>query len=592
MHQLTTVWGEQPDRDNVLPEYPRPQLVRDSYINLNGTWDMTITHSPEMPKEFDGTILVPFCPESKLSGVGHVLLPDEYLWYRRTFNFVGLAQHESRHLILHFGAVDQEAEVFVNGSSVCSHVGGYQPFHTDITEYVTEGVNTIIVKVRDLTDTTYLARGKQKLKPGGMFYTPVSGIWQTVWMEEVPANYVEWVKITPDYDREVVVFEPFLTEEEVQTVITIFEGEKTVGTFTFKENTRISVPLPKFKAWSPEDPFLYNYELVAGEDRVTGYFAMRKFSVGQDDRGIPRLMLNNRPYFHNGLLDQGYWPDGIYTAPTDEALAYDVIKCKELGFNMLRKHAKVEPLRWYYHCDRIGMIVWQDIVNSGDRLDSYYVTVRPTVLPATQENTNDVDNRRLRRQTRASVNCYLTELDSTIKNLYSCPCIAVWTLFNEGWGQYRALEAAEIAHRLDPTRLIDHASGWFDMGGGDMKSLHIYFTSFKFKPDKRPVVISEFGGYSLPTPGHMACDKVYGYRKYKYEADFTSAYEKLYRDKIIAQMDRGLCASVYTQVSDIEEEINGLLTYDRKHLKIDSDVVHRINIDLSYDNGSRHSIKI
>lgn len=588
MNQLTTVWGEALDRDNVLPEYPRPQLVRDSYINLNGTWEMTVTGTPGMPEKFDGKILVPFCPESVLSGAGHVLLPDEYLWYRRSFNFVNIKQLAKRRLLLHFGAVDQEAEVYINGLRVGGHVGGYLPFSFDITDYLTEGVNTIVVRVRDFTDTTYLARGKQKLKPGGMFYTPVSGIWQTVWMEEVPANHVESVRITPDYDREVVIFETSMTEKEVQTVITIYERERIVGVFTFKEGSRMTVPLPKFKAWSPEDPFLYNYELVAGEDRVTGYFAMRKFSVGNDDKGIPRLMLNNKPYFHNGLLDQGYWPDGIYTAPTDEALAYDIIKCKELGFNMLRKHAKIEPLRWYYHCDRIGMLVWQDIVNGGHGLDSYYVTLRPTALPITQENTNDVDNRRLRRGSRESVSGYLSELNGTIELLYNCPCIALWTLFNEGWGQFRALEVAEIAKRLDPTRHIDHASGWFDMGGGDVKSLHIYFTSFKFKADKRPVVISEFGGYSLPTPAHVACDKVYGYKKFKREADFATAYEKLYRDKIISQMGRGLCASVYTQVSDIEEEINGLLTYDRKHLKIDSDVVHRINIDLSYDSGSCH----
>lgn len=595
MHRLTTVWGEKLDDGNVLPEYPRPQMKRDNYTVLNGYWDFTVSENgTDLPAVYDLRILVPFCPESTLSGIGRVTHPEEFLWYRRSFDVRKGFVSSGRRLLLHFGAVDLIARVYINGRLAGSHKGGYYPFEFDITRVVREGENELIVAVSDPTDRGYSARGKQKLEPGGMFYTPVSGIWQTVWTEEVPEQYISSVKITPMFDEERVRFEiqpgEFPTEEGPGSAAWPFSkliirdrGQIINEVAPVKKGLVIEADMEDFTPWSPENPSLYDYELTFGEDCVTGYFAMRKISTGVDKDGIPRLFLNNAPYFHNGLLDQGYWPDGLYTAPTDEALEYDIRECRKLGFNMLRKHAKIEPLRWYYHCDRLGMLVWQDIVNGGGPLDSMYVTYRPTILPFTQSRTDDgSSNRHLKRSEEESRACYRRELKDTIEFLYNSPCIVMWVLFNEGWGQFDSRDIYREAAGLDPTRIFDHASGWFDRGVSDVKSLHIYFTSFKLKPDKRPVVISEFGGYSLPTEGHVYTDKVYGYRKYTDRKAFCEGYRRLYETRIIPQLKTGLCAAVYTQVSDIEEEINGLLTYDRKVLKIDSDIVHRINIQLCY----------
>lgn len=584
MNKLTTEWSKKIDLKNVLGEYPRPQMKRESYINLNGYWYYGTSSLPNRPEKFRGKILVPFCPESLLSGVNRPVLPGDYLWYERSFEAVGGLASEKR-LLLNFQAIDQYADIYINGELVCSHEGGYFPFSVDISDHLKDGTNQIAVCAHDLTDTCSLARGKQKLEHSGMFYTPVSGIWQTVWMEEVPKSYITNVAITCDYDASKVGFKLEYNENAYRDAVTlrILDGEEEIFSDCFSNSESIEAVIKDFKPWSPQDPFLYNYEIACGEDRITGYFAMRKVNVGKDENGIPRLFLNNEPYFHNGVLDQGYWPDGLYTAPTDEALCYDIIKCKELGFNMLRKHAKIEPLRWYYHCDRLGMLVWQDIVNGGGPIDSGYVTYRPTILPFTQSHTNDVGNERLGRTEPAQRKSYEKEMEETIKLLYNSPSVVMWVLFNEGWGQFNSEAMYKKAKELDPTRTIDHASGWFDMKQGDVKSLHIYFTSFRFKRDKeRPVVISEFGGYALGIGGHTMCDKSYGYRSYRTKEAFSKAYERLYTKKIAAQLKRGLCASVYTQVSDIEEEINGLLTYDRKVLKIDENVVHKMNKLLTY----------
>lgn len=599
-NKLTTVWGENINPDNILKEYPRPQMERESYINLNGCWDFAVTNNPDIPEGFAEQILVPFAPEAPLSGINRVTKPDDYIWYRRVFKLDASPKASGEKLLIHFGAVDQFATLFINGKKIGTHKGGYTAFSFDITEVVCEGENSILLCVRDLTDTTWYARGKQKLEHSGMYYTPISGIWQTVWMERVPSDYVSAIKILPELSRSrvdiLLAFNGQTIEDEAgftspdfrnpisEAIITVYENSSVLGRYTVQAGEKIKLWIPGFHAWTPEDPFLYTYELTVGHDKIKGYFAFREFGIGTDDKGVPRLLLNGKPYFHNGLLDQGYWPDGLYTAPSDEALAYDIVKCKELGFNMLRKHAKIEPLRWYYHCDRLGMLVWQDIVNGGSAYNSNYVTYMPTIIPKTQTTVKDINNRHLSRNSQKSKDRYITELKETIGFLYNCPCIAVWVLFNEGWGQFNSAEALKLAKSLDSTRTFDHASGWFDQGSGDLKSLHIYFTSFKIKPENRPVVISEFGGYALPTPGHMACDKVYGYRKYSNQADFTNAYDKLYREKILPLIETCLCGAVYTQVSDIEDEINGLLTYDRKMLKIDEDTVRKINALTSYDS--------
>lgn len=581
MIQLTTPFSEHMDMDNVLQEYPRPNLKRKSYINLNGCWDYAITKTTNMPHVFDGKILVPFSPESLLSGVQKIVKPKDYLWYHREFN----TPHKDKddRVILHFGAVDQYAYVYVNGQLVVSHIGGYLPFEVDITPYLKEDncINSLVVLVRDVTDTSYHARGKQKLKPSGMFYTPCSGIWQTVWMECVPNSYVKRMKITPDYDEGTLAIDFDIEEGNEDTCIHILiydnEGKKQVYKGSFSLYEVIKFEIMDFRAWSPEDPYLYHLYITVGKDEIESYFAMRKFSIEVDDEGINRLFLNNAPYFHNGLLDQGYWPEGLYTAPTDKALQYDILKAKDLGFNMLRKHAKIEPLRWYYHCDRIGMLVWQDMVNGGTEYKTNFVTYFPNIFPMITSKIKDNRYHLFSRGDKEGQEEFMEELRETVSLLYNYPSIAMWVPFNEGWGQFDSHLAVEEIRKIDTTRTIDQASGWFDQNGGDVKSHHIYFTSFKFKPEKRAVVLSEFGGYVYRVKGHFYSRMSYGYRTYKTKEEITKAYKKLYLKKVIPAKKKCLSASVYTQLTDVEEEINGLLTYDRKIVKIDEKVIKKIN---------------
>ena len=389
MKQLKTRWADHVDVNNVLGEYPRPLMRRKSYVNLNGTWKYAIRDTKGFPKKMDGKILVPFSPEAALSGVNRQLQPQEYLWYKRRLP-EEIRPEEGKRWLLHFGAVDQYAAVYINGKKAGRHLGGYLPFSIDITEYLREENNYVTVKVRDFTDTSYHSRGKQKLNRGGMFYTAQSGIWQTVWMEQVPENYIANVKITPLYDHAAVMIQvdeacPVKTVEQEQEKAIEYEVEITARKmWPVRAKGRIGTPLvvklPYMRSWSPEDPFLYDVSITMGDDKVDSYFAMRKIEVKNDDKGIPRMYLNNEPYFQKGVLDQGYWPDGLYTAPTDEAMIYDIQKMKDLGFNMIRKHIKIEPQRWYYHCDRIGMLVWQDMVNGGREYKSWYVTYLATAM--------------------------------------------------------------------------------------------------------------------------------------------------------------------------------------------------------------------
>lgn len=559
---MNTAWTDKVDINLPLPEYPRPQLVRRAWLNLNGPWEYAISSSSRHPKEFEGEIIVPFSPECELSGVNRRLGAGEYLWYRRG---VALPQDfEGKRIILNFGAVDQCATVWVNSTQVVSHLGGYLPFSADITDAIEDGRALITVRVTDDTDTGYHSRGKQKTHRGGIWYTPQSGIWQTVWLEAVPESYVRSLRITPDFDGAAVEISADIVGEE--DAYAHFGGADYL--------LPASIPVPDFEAWSPEHPRLYGFSVSCGEDEVKSYFAMRKFSVEEDENGVPRLFLNNSPYFHNGLLDQGYWPDGLYTAPTDEALIYDIQTAKALGFNMLRKHIKVEPLRWYYHCDRIGMLVWQDMPNGGGKYNPLVVSA-PLV---TGIHLKDKSYGLFARRSGEGRSLYKVELGAMLRHLYNCTCIAMWVPFNEGWGQFDSAKMCQLIRSVDTTRTIDHASGWHDQGIGSIKSLHVYFREYRFKPDKlgRAVVLSEFGGYNHAVRSHRFSRKNFGYKSFETAAQLEMALEELYHKQIAPAKALGLSAAVYTQLSDVEDELNGLVTYDRKVVKIAPDVMRDI----------------
>ena len=566
--------GQAGPRGAVLPEYPRPQLRRDSYLNLNGLWEYAITGSDAQPETFDGEILVPYSPEAPLSGVGRSPGPDQFLWYRRRVTLPeGFVRART---LLHFGAVDQEAAVFVNGEQLAHHIGGYLPFSCDVTDAL-HGANEleIVVCVRDRTDASYHTRGKQKRAHGGIWYTPQSGIWQTVWMESLPKTHIRSLRITP-------LFEQAAVELRVQTSVPCACVARLDGrTVTFCSGTSVRVPMPGFRPWSPEDPYLYDLAVEAGEDRVESYFAMRSFGVGPDEDGLPRLLLNGRPYFHTGVLDQGYWPDGLYTAPSDAALEADIALMKRMGFNMLRKHIKVEPLRWYYHCDRLGMLVWQDMPNGGG---AYRLSTISLPL-LTNRHRDDRDYTVFARQEEAGRREFSQELQQMVEHLYNCPCIAMWVPFNEGWGQFDARETAARLRTLDPTRTIDHASGWHDQGAGDVKSLHVYFRPYRHKqePGERAVVLSEFGGYHLRIAGHADGSRTFGYRRCKSQEQLAFLIQDLYVRQIIPAKAQGLSAAVYTQLSDVEGERNGLVTYDRAVVKMDEAAMRALNDALRGD---------
>ena len=566
---MLTPWADTLDRAQPLPEYPRPQMVRDSYLNLNGPWSYAITTSANKPAQADGTILVPFSPESELSGVGHVLQPEEYLWYIRTVTLPD--GFNVGRVLLHFGAVDQTATVWCNGVELATHTGGYLPFTVDITEVLAKE-NTILVCVRDATNKSQLPRGKQTLHPHGIWYTPQSGIWQTVWLESVPQNYIRSLHVTPLFDAHQV---EITVAGEGQCTIDL-EGKR----FTFPAGVPAHVPVQSFRPWSPEHPTLYPFSVTLGDDTVYSYFAMRKCSVETDKDGVRRLFLNGKPYFHNGLLDQGYWPDGLYTAPSDDALVYDIQLAKDMGFNMLRKHIKIEPLRWYYHCDRLGIIVWQDLVSCFER----WQTLTMQVLPFLGLHLHDAPSARLGRAGEAGRRQFLRDMEDTVDLLYNCVCLGLWVPFNEGWGQFDALAVTDRLRALDPTRPIDHASGWHDQGGGDLKSRHVYYRPVRLRGDGRRVLaLTEFGGYSLQCPGHLASDKKFGYRMYDHAAAWMDAVERLYETEVLPLIEsQGLSAAVYTQLSDVEDEVNGLVTYDRRLCKMDPARMRKINSKLRF----------
>lgn len=602
---LTTIWGEQLDKDNILPEYPRPQLVRDSYINLNGKWDYAITATDTVPAHFPGQILVPFSPEAALSGVGRQLKPDEYLWYRRTLSVDTHAISTGKRVILHFGAVDSHAQVLINGHVAVTHEGGYLPFEADITPYLLPQNNVLIVRVQDFSDTGSDSRGKQTLKRGGIFYTAQSGIWQTVWMEYVPPCYIKNIQSTCDYDSRKVTISLTLMGQPIASHTPAIKSscpdkqpasrlpltlsatalwnhkELCTQSLTFpattkqeQQNVSISFTLPEedFHPWSPEEPALYDLQISFGEDYVASYFALRLFSVEyhrlEDTNGnVPVFCLNHKPYFLMGVLDQGYWPDGLYTAPSDEALIYDITTMKDLGFNMLRKHIKVECARWYYHCDRIGMIVCQDMVNGGSKYNMPLVNILPTLFPKLSSLMDDTSYSLLSRNDKAARISWEKECLETVDALSFFPCIAIWVPFNEGWGQFDSERITALIRGKDATRMIDSASGWFDRGAGDFISEHNYFRPLKVNVKKwthRALFLSEYGGFACHIKNHSSLERIYGYKRYESLKELQTAYHELVQKSLLPLQKQGLSGAVYTQLSDVEEEVNGILTYDRK----------------------------
>ncbi len=559
---MLTEFGEKIDKNCPLAEYPRPQFVRNSYINLNGCWKCEFSKSSELPSDFKTDITVPFSPETPLSGVGRVLEPTEYLHYEKRFNIP--SDFNKGRVFIHFGAVDQIADVYLNGVHIGSHSGGYTPFSFEITDNIKDGENRLNVTVRDFSDTKQYSRGKQKFNRGGIWYSPQSGIWQTVWLESTPKEYLHSVKITPDFDNEQVRFD---FEADAEVLVSVYDGDMLIA-----ETAEKVVRIPDFKPWSPESPFLYNVVFSCGKDRVRSYFGMRKFSVGKDENGMPRLFLNNKPYFHNGLLDQGYYPDGFLTPPSNEAMEYDVKTVKKMGFNMLRKHIKIEPLLWYHYCDVNGILVWQDMVNGGGK---YGLEV--SVLPFIGVNLDDTNYKTFKRTDASQRESYYKELREMLDALYNCPCIAVWVPFNEGWGQFDSAKAYKFIKEFDKTRVVDSTSGWHDRGVTDVISKHIYFTPIKVKAGAKPYVLSEFGGFSHRVNGHTFNNKMFGYKIYNSPESLAKAYKKTFEKVIIPQISKGLSATVYTQLTDVEDELNGLLTYDRKVVKISVDILKKIN---------------
>jgi hypothetical protein len=576
LRPMLTTWGENLDREHPLPEYPRPQLRRDSYLNLNGRWQYAIRNGKEKePVSYDGEIVVPFSPESFLSGVMKKVMPEDRLWYRRTFTLPEGFRKDK--VLLHFGAVDQSCQVYVNGRLAGSHEGGYLPFSCDVTAALAAGENTLTVAVTDATSRSRHAYGKQSFHPGGIWYTPQSGIWQTVWLESVPENYVEKLTIIPDMDHKRVRLVLQAKDPEGANVVVRKDGVVIAEDWydASREYEEFPITDENLRPWTPEDPFLYDVTVtLKGGDKVESYFGMRKFGVTTVN-GKKVLALNDRPIFMSGVLDQGYWSDGLYTPPSDEAMVYDIRKMKECGFNMLRKHIKIEPLRWYYHCDRLGMLVWQDMVSGGSRLDPLVIQAAPFL----GIHLNDGRYGRFGREEEAGREQFVRDLHDTVELLRNTVSLAVWVPFNEGWGQFDSLLATQTLWELDPTRLVDHASGWHDQGGGDFKSRHVYFKPVRLKHDKdRVLALTEFGGYSLPVPGHTAGDKPFGYRMYQSAGEYMDALARLYEQEIIPCLDKqALSAAVYTQVSDVEDEVNGILTFDRKSCKVDVPRMQRIN---------------
>lgn len=568
--RISTQWSEQVNPDNVLPEYPRPIMERTEWKNLNGLWDYAIIEKGKhAPSVFDGKILVPFAVESSLSGVGKTVGAEKKLVYRRSFDIP--SSWKGKRVLLHFGAVDWRTDVWVNDVKVGSHTGGFTPFSFDITEALQGKNNTLMVKVWDPTDKGYQPRGKQVSRPEGIWYTPVTGIWQTVWLEPVSESYIQDLRITPDIDNSLLSLKALVKDATSKDLVEVkvFDGQQLVAQGKSINGECVQVAMPEnAKLWSPESPFLYTLKVSLKQngklvDEVSSYAAMRKYSSKRDANGIVRLELNNKPLFQFGPLDQGWWPDGLYTAPTDEALLYDIQKTKDFGFNMIRKHIKVEPARWYTYCDKLGIIVWQDMP-SGDRNPEW-------------QNRKYFEGTEMKRSAESEA-CYRKEWKEIMDALYSYPCIGTWIPFNEAWGQFKTPEIVEWTKQYDPTRLVNPASGGNHYTCGDMLDLHNYPAPELYLYDaQRATVLGEYGGIGWVVQGHIwEPDRNWGYIQFNSSKEVTDEYVK-YAEKLYDLIPRGFSAAVYTQTTDVEVEVNGLMTYDRKVIKLDEKRVREIN---------------
>ncbi|UCF32637.1 MAG: chitobiase/beta-hexosaminidase C-terminal domain-containing protein [Phycisphaerales bacterium] len=553
--RLMTQWARDVTPANVLPSYPRPQMVRDRWLNLNGLWEFAITEKDvQRPKVFPERILVPFPVESALSGMMKRIDENHRIWYRRMFTLPD--EWKSDHVLLHFGAADWETTVYLNGHSIGTHRGGYDGFHFDISDHLTkQEEQELVVSIWDPTDVGGQAVGKQKTKPGGIWYTPTSGIWQTVWLEPVPTTYIASLRMTPDVDAACLMLnaktEGGRESSRVEAIVSS-DGREIART-TGGPGTAMRLSIPRPKLWSPHSPFLYDLRVILktpqGEqlDQVDSYFAMRKISLGQDEHGVTRMLLNGEPLFQIGVLDQGFWPDGLYTSPTEEALRYDVESTKRMGFNLARKHVKVEPDRWYYWCDRLGLLVWQDMPN------------------ARNEGIGDKEQ-------------FERELTRMIEGLHNHPCIVMWVPFNEGWGQYDTSRIVNLIKSIDASRLVNNASGWHDKSVGDVHDIHAYPGPDSPKPEpSRAAVLGEFGGLGLRVKDHSWHDEGWGYALLEDREGLAARYEELLEEIYRLRKKPGLSAAVYTQLTDVETESNGLLTYDRAVVKIDADRVATAN---------------
>ena len=571
--KIKTVWAEKIDPNNVLPEYPRPIMERDKWQNLNGLWDYAILPMGQQePQTFDGKILVPFAVESSLSGVQKELGKEKELWYRRTFTIP--SDWKSKNVILHFGAVDWKAEVYLNNIKIGSHTGGYTPFCFDVTPFLTSGNQKLVVKVWDPTSDSSIPRGKQVTNPNGIWYTPVSGIWQTVWLE--PVNNKHIVGITPianiDNNNLKVKVCTKNTESSDIVEVKLKDNNKVIASAKGVVGQTLDIAIPNAKLWSPESPFLYDLDVTLIErgksvDKVSSYAAMRKVSKKRDANGIIRMQLNNKDIFHFGPLDQGWWPDGLYTAPTDEALKYDIVKTKDFGYNMIRKHVKVEPARWYTHCDRLGILVWQDMPNGdqGPHWDMHHY----------------FDGKEVTRSIESEQN-FRKEWKEIMDYLMPYPSIAIWVPFNEAWGQFKTQEITEWTQYYDPSRLVNPASGGNHyLKVGDILDFHKYPSPEMMMYDnERITVIGEYGGIGMPLTDHLwQPDKSWGYVQFKSAKEVTDEYVK-YGRQLLNLVKSGISGGVYTQTTDVEGEVNGLITYVRKVIKVEEDRIRKINQEI------------